>query len=377
MHHKKNKIGSSGGFYRQIDAALPKALKIIPGKSVGRCSIVLLAIVMLLGIFSPARADYSYKKQITLKSAKVSGASALTNFPVLISIPTDNDLRDHVTDANGYDIIFKDSGGTPLDHEIERYVSTSGKLVAWVRIPALSASTDTVITMYYGDSSVTSSTENVSGVWDSNFKGVWHLKENPAGVAPQMKDSSGYGNHGIARDDSWNLWNASDRVTGKMGYGTYFHDTGGSDKRIDVGNDSSLNFTTGMTLEAWVKPDQVDETNRPVIYKGNTYKMDAMRSYNVTPDVYVYIQDNGWQAKHPPSALTAAWHHLVGTYDASDRTMRIYIDGNERANKTLSGLSSYLIRPTTEVLTLAKKDLEGILDEARVSNIARSSDWIK
>jgi hypothetical protein len=148
MHTKENTIGPAGGVYRQNDAALPRPLRIFQGRSFGRCSIALMALVMLLGIFSSARAEYSYKKQITLKSAKVSGASALINFPVLISIPSDSDLSSHVTDANGYDIIFKDSGGTPLDHEIEQFVSTSGKLVAWVRIPALSASGDTVITMY-------------------------------------------------------------------------------------------------------------------------------------------------------------------------------------------------------------------------------------
>ena len=52
---------------------------------------------------------FNYKKTITIDHTKVS--AALTNFPVLVSIANDNDLKNHVTSANGYDLIFEDSGG--------------------------------------------------------------------------------------------------------------------------------------------------------------------------------------------------------------------------------------------------------------------------
>ena len=52
---------------------------------------------------------FTYSKVITIDHTKVS--AALTNFPVLVSIANDNDLKNHVTSANGYDLIFKDSGG--------------------------------------------------------------------------------------------------------------------------------------------------------------------------------------------------------------------------------------------------------------------------
>jgi len=107
----------------------------------------------------------------------------LTDFAVLISIASDDELRTtanlgHVEHADGYDIIFRASDGiTQLDHEVEKYVPSTGELVAWVRIPTLSGSSDTTIYLYYGDSSVSSPTENPSGVWDNNYKGVWHLRE--------------------------------------------------------------------------------------------------------------------------------------------------------------------------------------------------------
>ena len=40
--------------------------------------------------------------------------------------------------------------------------------------------------MYYGNSTVTSPTENPTGVWDANHVGVWHLEEGRPG--PERAD---------------------------------------------------------------------------------------------------------------------------------------------------------------------------------------------
>src|ERR1700726_4919653 len=126
--------------------------------------------------------SYLRKKALTIDHTKVSGGSDLTSFPVLIS-RTDTDLKvagsgGLVQNSSGFDIIFTDSTeATKLDHEIEKYVSTTGEIEMWVRAPTLSASVDTVIYMYFDNSSISTSQENKTGVWDTNYKAVWHLKE--------------------------------------------------------------------------------------------------------------------------------------------------------------------------------------------------------
>jgi len=62
--------------------------------------------------------SFSYRKQITIDHTKVgaSCSSDLTDFPVLISITSDNDLRTtanggDVENTNGYDMIFRASDG--------------------------------------------------------------------------------------------------------------------------------------------------------------------------------------------------------------------------------------------------------------------------
>jgi hypothetical protein len=64
-----------------------------------------------------------------------SCTSDLSDFPVLVKV-TDASLKSaanggHVGSPNGYDIVFRAAdGATVLDHEIERYVPTTGELAA-------------------------------------------------------------------------------------------------------------------------------------------------------------------------------------------------------------------------------------------------------
>ena len=55
------------------------------------------------------------------------------------------------------------------------------------------AASDTVINIHYGNRTVSSPTENPTGVWDANFVGVWHLSESSGTIA---FDSTANGNHG-------------------------------------------------------------------------------------------------------------------------------------------------------------------------------------
>ena len=147
-------------------------------------TIALVLLVMIVGWTSAADASYTYRKRITIDHNKVGGsASHHYDFPVLIKIQNDANLKTtanggHVTSSSGHDIVFKDSGGSQLDHEVLSYNGSTGSLLAFVRLPQLSTMTDTIIYIHYGDSSVTSSQQNVAGVWDSNYMEVWHLSES-------------------------------------------------------------------------------------------------------------------------------------------------------------------------------------------------------
>ncbi len=140
---------------------------------------------------------WSNRKAVTINQSQVAGGTGLTNFPVLFSVTDPNLVTigngGGVGNANGGDILFTAGDGlTKLNHEVEQYTSGTGQLIAWVQVPALSASANTVIYVYYGNAGV-GNQWNASGVWDSNYQGVWHLEN---GMSPLLADSTSNGNNG-------------------------------------------------------------------------------------------------------------------------------------------------------------------------------------
>ncbi|MES2681488.1 MAG: DUF2341 domain-containing protein [Bacteroidota bacterium] len=127
--------------------------------------------------------SYKYRKRITFNPGQVNGSNDLVDFPVLINIASDNDLRTvantgHVENANGYDIIFTtDDGVTQLAHQLQEYTATTGELITWVRVPILSTTYSTTIYMYYGNSAATAD-QSTKNTWKTSYKGVWHLDNN-------------------------------------------------------------------------------------------------------------------------------------------------------------------------------------------------------
>jgi len=116
--------------------------------------------------------NWEFRKPITIYHSNVT--SDLANFPVLVNI-TDSDLATKAQ-VGGDDIVFTDTSGLKLDHEIEYYNGTSGLLVAWIRIPDLSSTTDTVIYMYYGNPDALNQ-ESVQQVWDADYMMTQHFNE--------------------------------------------------------------------------------------------------------------------------------------------------------------------------------------------------------
>ena len=126
---------------------------------------------------------WSNRKAVTIDHTRVSGS--LSNFPVVISI-TDANLQASAK-PDGSDILFTAADGlTKLNHQLDSYNSSTGQLIAWVSVPALSSAANTTLYLYYGNPTA-SPQQNPSAVWDSNYLGVWRL---PNGSTLSASDST-------------------------------------------------------------------------------------------------------------------------------------------------------------------------------------------
>ena len=160
-------------------------------------------------------ADWPYRKVITIDHTKVG--SDLSNFPVLIDV-IDTDLSK--AQANGNDVVFTDEFGVKLNHEIEYFSTATGRLVAWVSAN-LSAGSDTILYVYYGNSTAPSQ-QNKTGVWrpiDSTVHGydspdcLWQPGDVFADPAMGVAISIGGITHYNSSDPSNSPYTADDVAT--------------------------------------------------------------------------------------------------------------------------------------------------------------------
>jgi hypothetical protein len=357
------------------------------------------------------KADYSdpwytissgwlYREKITINHSMVGTntcSSPLLNFPVLISL-TNQDYLKTVTGKikgtvvdNNLDILFvSPSDNTKkLDHEIESYDGVNGNLVAWVKVPSLSCygnSADTSVYMYYGNNSP-SNQQNKTGVWDdggtgnldgvgNHFKMVQHLGGNIAnGVAGHL-DSTQYANNGTPYNFNGIVTSTTNGI-GQINGDDIFD---GTNDYVNAGNKSSLNITNTLTVEVWIKPNL--GAFQKIITKDTTWlyeKQPFNLGFNNTGSRIIFYTGDGTNELHAsaPSDNTAgAWSHIVATYDGS--AIKVYKDGVAGSPTARTG---NLYTNSTNVnfgqWGSGGYLFSGSIDEVRISDVARSADWIK
>jgi hypothetical protein len=323
------------------------------------------------------RKGWKYRKQITIDKSMVN-SSDQTNFPVLIYKSADDDTKTYAQ-ADADDIVFTKSDGiTQLAHEIEKFDPSTGELVAWVRIPSLSASVNTVIYMYYANSSATSQ-QNATSVWGGTYKAVWHLGESYSTASGNYKDSTTTANATLV-DANAN----SSSVAGKVGNAVNLN---GDADYVSVPISASIKGSTTFTVEAWVKTGVLNSAAHRIFAEVNNNNSAARVSFGIDADnkmlFVVLAPDNGTDTTLVDSSTalsTDTWYFVSGVYDSVSDSHSLYINSGVETNtasitsidNTDPGAVSRIGAGPT-----GSSRWQGAVDEVRVSTTARTQDWLK
>jgi fibronectin type 3 domain-containing protein len=183
------------------------------------------------------------------------------------------------------------------------------------------------------------------------------------GSGSTVADASGAGNAGIIVGATWT-------AAGRFGSALVFN---GTNAKVTVPNASSLQLTTGMTLEAWVNPSVITSAWRDVIYKDvDNYYLMATSTNASRP-----VAGGTFAEAIGATALPVnAWTHLATTYDKV--TLRLYINGVQVASTAAAGA----IATSTNPLTIGGdatwgQYFGGVIDEVRVYNVALTAAQIQ
>ena len=317
--------------------------------------------------------SFKFYNEITIDYTKVQSSNQ-TSFPVLIS-GTYDFLKTVangglVNNSNGYDIGFYSDDGltTKLAWETERYVPSTGEVIYWVKVPTISYTVNTVIYLAYGDGSISTDQSNINNVWDSNFKGVWHL---PNGSTLTALDST-------SNVNNLTLTNTPTAATGKIGGAANLD---GTNQRLTK---SSAIATGDLTLSGWAYGYD-NNTNKTILCIGKNTAGSRNAIYiEMAGDGKIDIllfKGGSFYAVVGGSYSSGQWYHICGTFNSTNGNAVIYINGTQSASGTLAtgGPDS---PDTTSVGAFVDNSaylnhFNGIIDEVRVSNVVRSADWIK
>jgi hypothetical protein len=196
--------------------------------------------------------------------------------------------------------------------------------------------------------------------------GAWNFNET---TGTTVQDKSGQANTGTVSG-------ATRTTAGKHGGALKFD---GVNDFVSIPDKASLDLSSGMTLEAWVKPSAT-YNYRTVLFKENraighqTYSLYASNG-SAKPVAEVATGPSYTATLGTTNVEASNWTHVAATYDGA--RLRLYRNGVEVGSKALTGA----LVNSSDPLKIGgnavwQEWFKGDIDEVRVWDGARSAAQI-
>jgi hypothetical protein len=326
----------------------------------------------------------------------------VTHFPVTIFLRTGNGGTPAVFTEVGANFrriaITQADGITELRVEVERWDSAAGVGVLHTSLAGWIINANTSLYLYFDNTQPDNpnvggvGTTQAQAVWDANFRARWSLGEDPSGVAPQMRDSTSFANHGTTHG----AMTAAQSIEGKVGRALNFD---GVNDYVSIANEPNFDFerTQPFTISAWVRRPIVNahatiisKMDMPMGARGYDLFLVASNDPTLAGRVLIHLIST-W----PGNAIRidvvgriddGLWNHICFTYDGSSLAAGIspYINGALRTfsihSNTLTATMLHdrpLLISSRWDVTLPFEPYQGDLDEITVATVARSAAWVR
>jgi len=313
---------------------------------------------------------WGYRRPFTIQYANVD--STLADFPIRVPLDNDSDLSKAL--ATGYDVRFTQSDGeTLLSYEQDNWSGGGGSNVTadfWVKIPSISAVAGTDNYLYYNKAGA-SDGQDVTNVWDSNFKCVLHLGE-ASGI---LYDSTSNNNDFTA------INTPTFGQTGKVGQCMLFNNA----QEELIRRSSAAVTGPPFTFSAWYKTDNLTDSMQTLVgmshsahysrydltIRGNTDKICHSASYGgaVSVEATAVSTANVWeQATCVAASTSSRTAYLNGGNKGTDTTTK---------SINTSYFNQMAVGAHWRSVSTYLWEMSGYIDEVRISDTARSDAWIK
>lgn len=297
--------------------------------------------------------DWAQKRKIEFGG--YTGTTELLNFPVMVTLTPESTSNYSGFAPNGADLRFANSTQTvAIPYEIEQW-DPNGTSVIWVRVPRLASQSDSI--WMYWNNPAAADAQQPGQVWINGYLAVYHLGPEVDGKLP---DSTS------AKRDGTNLNTTS--TPGVAGAGRAFN---GTNAYINC-NSPFLSGLQEFTLTGWINPSALG--NRIGLFGQN----DAVEfGFDGGTNIACWTAGGGFVGPAYPYGL-GEWHYATIMGNASGLSLLVdaiplEVGGNATGSH---GSSGFTVKIGSAVWDASGNWYNGLMDEVRMSNVARPADWI-
>ncbi|MEN9574822.1 MAG: hypothetical protein RL514_2677 [Verrucomicrobiota bacterium] len=309
----------------------------------------------------PAYQGWSHSGSLTVLTtpdgANLPAGAVLEEFPLLVRLHKDwFDFKQ--AKADGSDVRFSTGTGASLAHQVEEWDAAGGTASVWVRVPRIEGNARQALRMHWGKTDAASESNGKAVFNESNgYLSVWHLGDT-------VQDEVGT----LASKDT-----GTSLTNGIVGKARHF-----SGKAGIFGGDKIPNYPAGASphsSEVWFRSRTPNST---LIAWGNEQAQGkVVMQFRSPPHINMDCYFSGGNVASGSRLPLAEWTHVVHTYRQGESV--IYVNG--QPNGTNSSKGSPLNIRTPARLWIGgwynNYTFVGDLDEVRISNVARSADWVR
>ena len=293
----------------------------------------------------------------TSDGANLPASASEDGFPLLVRLHKDF-FNFSQAKAQGEDIRFSTSTGTPLAYQIEEWDAANGTAGIWVRIPDIKGNARQEIKLYWGKTDATSESSGTAVFNESNgFLSVWHMND-------PVKDEVGT----LESKDTGTT--SSSGIIGKSR-----HFDGG--KGINCGENITT-YPSGSSphsSEAWFRAEQPNAT---ILGWGNEQAQGKVIMQFVSPPhIRMDCYFSGANVAGGSTLPMSQWIHVIHTFKSGES--RVYVNGRLDGVSTSAGAPLAIKSPARMYMGgwYNNYRFDGDIDEVRISRVTRSADWVR
>ncbi len=300
----------------------------------------------------------AWTRTLAIRLAGYERGTALTNFPALVRLGAHVDGFDYDQFAvnGGGDLRFADEAGRALNYEIDSW-NPAGTSIVWVQVPEVRG-TGTLVRAYWGHPAAQPPPCTTNGAtWSEGYKAVWHLGGDTLDSVTGVRSAVDYGTAAAA---------------GVAGNGRLLGGSGHIDPVFVSREWYWLHMVGGLTVNLWANPAP-DQNSR--VFGTQSGGLDLY--VGLVGDRFLNWRFAVQSGETTALAASAGQWQMVGlVLDAGQAVA--YCDGDSAAVGTFTEFvpDTRSLLGGVNVSGVATDLFSGVLDEVRLSEVARSGDWL-